>query len=405
MSSERPHILLVASWYPNEQDPLNGIFVQHHAQAIVLKCQVTVLHVYSDSSILTPQIDITTNQNVTEIRLRYPKVTSNVPFLSGWKKLRAIKSALHQLFEQHNAYFETIDLIHYHVMMPMVYFLDDLQQLTKNAQDKQSNKPIPICITEHSTLFTHLRSEKYGFIENHYIKKALKKSTAVSSVSMILQNSLLKIHPEGSYVQIPNVVNTELFKPLNKVKTEEDKKIIIHISDLKDQHKNISGLIRTTAELKKERSDFEVHIIGGGSERNELEQLAASLGVLNNKVRFLGELKGADLIEKLQRAACLSLFSNYETFGVVLIEALACGIPVVASRHACVEEFVREPAHGKLVEVGNEDQFRQALNEVLNNQDQYDAETMHSYIVSNYSYEAVGSQFQKMYSKVIESSN
>lgn len=103
-----------------------------------------------------------------------------------------------------------------------------------------------------------------------------------------------------------------------------------------------------------------LHIAGEGPMRAEIEELAAALGV-SDRVRFLGRLSRAEVGEAMRRAHALVLPSRHEGMPIVVIEALASGLPVVASAVGGIPELVRDPGLGVLVDPGDERALADAL--------------------------------------------
>ncbi len=351
---------------------------------------MTLIHVYSSKTTHKVVLHEQSTNGFQELLIEYPKVESNIPFWSQFKKFKAIKNCINKALKQLNSI--EFDLIHYHVMVPMVFLRKHIQQ--------QLNKPY--LITEHSTRFVN-PEYSYSLIETKYIRDALKNASLLTTVSEDLLAGINNIEQASKTTIIPNVVDTNQFNYKIPENNNDQVKTILHVSDLKDNHKNISGLINVVTRLARSRNDFRLIIVGGGSDRKQLEELASKSGFLNEQIFFKGELEGTALLNEFKNCTFLSLFSNYETFGVVLIEALACGKPVVASAHACIKEFVTEK-QGFLVEPKNEDELLKAFNKMLDYdlEEIFPPETLSSYVKDRYSLESVGKQLNDCYTSIIQ---
>ncbi|HTY58159.1 MAG TPA: glycosyltransferase family 1 protein, partial [Bacteroidota bacterium] len=113
-------------------------------------------------------------------------------------------------------------------------------------------------------------------------------------------------------------------------------RILLYVGSLKP-HKNFSAVLRSLSDLR-ERKDLQVVCVGEKLEENApLKALCADLGV-GDRVRSLGWLPDADLIEAYRAATALLMPSFYEGFGFPVLEAMACGTPVVASNAASIPE-------------------------------------------------------------------
>jgi glycosyltransferase involved in cell wall biosynthesis len=110
--------------------------------------------------------------------------------------------------------------------------------------------------------------------------------------------------------------------------------------------------------------DFEVEMAGDGYLRGDVERAIAQAG-LADRVTLLGVISQGELADRFRRAAAVVLTSHSEGFGVSLLEALACGTPVVASDLASLREYVRAEENGLLVPVGDVKAVAAALRAVL----------------------------------------
>lgn len=120
--------------------------------------------------------------------------------------------------------------------------------------------------------------------------------------------------------------------------------------------------VRAFAHVRAKHPHAQLHFVGDGPLRNELEQLIASLG-LQGSVTLLG-LRD-DVPALLQRAACLLMASDYEGCPYSVLEAMAAGVPVVATRVGGVPELVTDGVTGRLVGSHNVDELARAVSEVL----------------------------------------
>jgi N-acetyl-alpha-D-glucosaminyl L-malate synthase BshA len=123
---------------------------------------------------------------------------------------------------------------------------------------------------------------------------------------------------------------------------------VIHVSNFRAL-KRVDHVVRAFARVRAERP-ARLRLVGDGPERANVELLVASLG-LTGDVELLGER--ADLPELLREAAVFLLPSETESFGLAALEALACGVPVVASRVGGVPEVVEDGRTGFLCGVGD----------------------------------------------------
>src|SRR6185503_9378893 len=105
---------------------------------------------------------------------------------------------------------------------------------------------------------------------------------------------------------------------------------LLHISSLDDMQKNVSGILRAFQAALKENPDMELSIVGEGEDKQTLERLVERLKI-KDKVKFKGAMFSGDLVNEINSHHGLVIFSNYETFCLVIIETFACGKPVITS--------------------------------------------------------------------------
>jgi N-acetyl-alpha-D-glucosaminyl L-malate synthase BshA len=156
---------------------------------------------------------------------------------------------------------------------------------------------------------------------------------------------------------IPNFVDCEVYRPADGPRGErlrhlfeggERAPILVHNSNFRPL-KRVDDVVRVLAAVRR-RVPARLLLIGDGPERSRVEALVRELG-LGEAVRFLGMQR--NFVDVLQSADLFLLPSQIESFGLAALEALACGVPVVASRTGGVPEVVADGEVGLLFEVGD----------------------------------------------------
>ena len=212
------------------------------------------------------------------------------------------------------------------------------------------------------------------------IRKSLfKKSEIVVSASLdYIKHSqiknIYKKYPE-KFREIPFSVDTNAFKPVENTEINKKGDIILFVGGLDKAHyfKGVDILIKAISEIKD--IELELRIIGEGELKNEFKNLSRDLGA-ENKVIFLGKLDKKGLVENFQQAKSLVLpsINSNEAFGIVLIEAMACGTPVIASNLPGVRTVFENEKSGLLVEPKNIEDLKNKIELIL--QDQEKQKTM-----------------------------
>ena len=389
----RYKVLFLPSWYPSRVHPVSGIFIKRHAQAVSKYCDVAVLYIRSikDLKGKTYDVEYCEEDGIPTVRVYYKRVNSN-PLFQPIEFARYIKSAylgLKIIKEK----FGRPDIVHVNVVFPAGILALILKLLKK----------IPYIVSEHTSiyLFADSRYKNSSLIMKLITYLIIKNSQVVTTVSTALKEAMLGHRLSNRYYVIPNVVEIDIKQIIPK-NIKKQKKKIVHISLLNDKEKNVSGILNALHSIiqDKRRNDFELHIIGDGVDRQKLEDLAKKLNLLNSYVFFWGMKKPEEVYRFLQISDFLITNSNFETFSVATAEAIACGIPVIATKCGGPEDFVTEEV-GILIEPGNQKQLEEAILYMLDNCDKYDKKKLIEYAKSRFSYEVVGKQFYDLYTYVI----
>lgn len=390
----RLRVLFLASWYPNREHPVSGIFVKRHALAASQYCDVAVLYVHL--GLIDRSIDVAEDNGIIEVRV-YQKMSTNPNRLirdfsnQVAQYLGYLRCAL-KGYELINKKFGKPDLVHCNVILYAGFFALYLK-LTKG---------IPYIITEH---WAGYLKEDGTFNKRSSLGKGLiryigKNAKAITTVSGKLRDAMMACGIANCYSVIPNVVTVaETKSSLEKVRIKQ----ILHVSLLKDDTKNISGIIEAVKELSMTRKDFELHIIGDGNDKEKLEGLARKYSLLNNMIFFEGMVNANDISAFFCASDFFVLNSNFETFSVVTAEALACGKPVIATRCGGPEEFVKDDC-GILIEPRDTDALVKAIDYMLDNFSSYSSKEICEYAKSRFGFDSVGKEFFNLYMSAIDSS-
>ncbi len=382
---KKPNILFISSWYPNKFEPTNGNFIERHAQAANLYANVSALHVFSHPSIRQTSIETHHINGIDTIFVYYPKKKS-LPvigkFISLLRKINAYRKGYRKILQTQGK----PDIIHANITYPNGIFAWYLKK-TKN---------IPYLITEHWTIYLPVKRHRLTPVIRFISKLIARNADYITPVSVDLKTAMQELGFDTRYKVIPNVVNTKLFTPKEQPK---NKKQILHVSTLKDDHKNVSGILETIKELQTERHDFTLKIVGDGDIEPH-RQYAIQLGLDEDIVTFEGEKTIEEIAALMQQSDVFLLFSNYENLPCVIIEAISSGLPVVSSNVGGISEMLDNDT-GILVEAKDKKMLKTALHTVLDNLSQYDKQKMHEKARNTYSEEVIGKEFLTVYHEIL----
>lgn len=386
---KKKHILFISSWYPNRNDPTFGIFNRFFAEAVSLYHHVSVLNVASELNLPdTYEFTETHEPNLDTVSIYYRKITSKIPLISNIIKRKRVLHAFDMGFKKIVEKNGKPDIIHLNVVMPM--------GIAAYHLSKKYN--IPYVINENWSGYTEEDGQYHGFTQVYFTQKIVKEAKHLMPTSDYLKNAMMKRGLKGNYTVIPNVVNVDAFKPLNH--TENKKKKFIHISSLNDREKNVSGLIRAFAQALKTHPGISLNIVGEGVDKEKYKTLVKELG-LEAFVSFSGRVVGAELVKMVNSSDALIMFSNYETFCLVIVEAFACGKPVITSNAGAIAGYMR-PELGIMVEKRKEDELASAIIKFISTANTYNHQYIRQYAVQNYSYQEVGKKLDGIYTSVLK---
>ena len=385
-------VLWLTSWYPDKLSPYNGDFIRRHAEAVSRYINVIVVHVVRDvSGKITRDVktEYYKSGNLEEIIIYYYISPVRIKLFEKYLSARKYKQLYKETLEKILSENRSVSLAHLHVGMKAGFAALWLKR----------KKNIPFVVTEHWGGFLNEADEKYGdlFIVTKRIwRKVFREASAISTVSGYLLNAISKIVPASKLTVIPNVVNTEIFYPSPEKRSKPAK--FIHVSNLASL-KNPKLILTAFKKLRQQRPDAELEIFG--SLDNEVIAFAESLG-LKDAVRFHNEVPQSILAGNMREATALILYSDYETFGCVVIEANACGIPVIVSDIPTFHETVEEGINGFFAEPRNADALAERMLEIIKMRSAFDNDQISNMTALKYSYPVVGKKITDWYQQVLK---
>ena len=190
---------------------------------------------------------------------------------------------------------------------------------------------------------------------------------------------------------IPNTVNEKLF--YFERNSHQRFKFIHHISAWKGQ-KNTEGLIKVLSEFHKKRQDWEC--IMYGPVQSDLAEMVITLGLANH-IKFTGEISYEKVGEIVRSASAFITFSNYENQPCSILEALCCGIPVIATKVGGIPEIINAQ-NGILIEPKNELQLLHSIEKIMKEYNNYNRQEIADDSKNKFSFYTVGKQLSLLYS-------
>ena len=255
--------------------------------------------------------------------------------------------------------YEKLDLLHVHYAIPHAASAVMARQILETRGLR-----IPVITTLHGTDATIVGNDP-SFAP--VVEYSINESDGVTAVSSYLRQETLRNFGVTRPIEvIPNSVDTTRFKRLNKQHFRQAlcpnaEKVLVHVSNFRPV-KRAGDVVRVLHRLKSEGRNVMLLLVGDGPDRVPTEHLARELGVYD-EVRFLG--KQEPIEEILSIADVFIMPSGSETFGLAALEAMACGVPVVASDIGGLPELVEDGISGFLCPLGDIDAFSNRTRQLL----------------------------------------
>lgn len=382
-------ILILASWYPNEEKPLNGIFFKEQAEALKSNgVDVCVLNIHLDSisNLFNKKKSIGYSKK-NENNINVYRFNSYNFFPKMYKYyIRYYAHLLKKYIEIIEKEEGKIDLVHIHSAFDagMAYSI--------------SNIGIPYVITEHSSRFHR------GIInesERKFLYSTFSKASKVIAVGKGLAEKISVYCKKEEPIIIPNMVKSIHTK---NIQLDKGKKKVRFLSiAFLNKYKGMDILIEALSKNKDLLNYIELYIGGDGPELQNLKDLAEKLGVDNN-ITFLGQLNREEVKYYIKNSDAFVLASRVETFGIVFIEAMIQGKPVIGTRTGGPDTFINDNV-GIIVDIDDVEQLSKAIRDMYNNYNKFNGEYIKKYCAETFSEEVVVQKLKEVYKETIGEMN
>ncbi len=395
------NILIIPSWYPSEVAPSAGIFFREQAEALGrnhpdLNMGISTWGPNDPDLLLEAGHFLQWPSKLLQFQNRQASrnellpncIEYFTPALTWSRKWR--KGNIQNIIKsnQLNAkyfidQFGKVDIIHAHVAHPGGYI----------ARELAAEFQVPLVVTEHMSPFpfrAYTDNRDFG----RWMSPVYRDAATNIAVSTALQEMMQNRGIES--IVLPNLVDERFFVPSS---TPYDSKEILAIGRLENQ-KGYEYLLRAFQGVMKSNPEHHLTIIGEGSQRQQLLGLAAEMG-LDNHVRWRGECSREEIRDALQQASFLVLSSLHENLPLVLLEALACGKPIVATACNGPEDIVNE-TNGLLAKVADVEDLQEQMQAMINGRSEYDGDAIRSDFERSYSSKVVTAALLEVYQHAVD---
>ena len=379
------HIMFIPSWYSNVRNKVHGSFFKEQALELQ-KAGVNVTVAYNE---IWP---------LTMIGKIHEEKGLNYNIEDGLKTYRyknynyIPKNAL--MFKVFNKRMEKLykEIVKKEGPIDIIHAQSSLWGGISAAYISEKYN-IPLVITEHSSV------ERGPYVKNSYvpfIKDSYKKAKKVITVGNGLKNEIQALSGRNDIEVIGNLVDLSKFTIKKRIQNE---KFIFFSLAFLEGEKGFDTLIKAFAKKFKDKEAM-LYIGGDGSQRAWLEALAQENGV-KKQIIFLGALSRDDVAKWMNKCDCFVLPSRYETFGVVYIEALASGRPVIGALNGGAEDIINN-LNGYLVPIDDIDKLAEKMLELYKKIDSYNEEEIRSDCLKRFSPEVIVNKIISVYKEVLK---
>ena len=375
------NILHLLSWFPTPDDPTLGNFCVRMIDALPEDCHSVILSV-CDGKDMTKSFEV---KEIPGAHHTHVQIYIRPPKINAIRKLKMLRMYQYGLKYIKQRFFKP-DLIHLHVTYP----LGQVALLWKKLFGYK------YVLTEHWTIYQPQNKDVLVGKLKRKIVKIANNAELIMPVSLDLQRCMEGHGVNNRFKVIFNLVNTDIFK-LGSPHTSS-KKRILHISTLRDEAKNFSGILRVIERLRQQREDFELHVIHD-YDAPEFKAFVKEHH-LEDCVIFLGKKTSAEVAEAYQQADFFVLFSNFENLPCVIVEAFASGVPVLSTSVGGIAEIL-SPERGILIPQGDENALLQGMNTLLDHCQEYDRHAIRDYAIKTFAAQNIGQQIFEAYKEVV----
>ena len=382
-------LLIIPSWYPTNIHPESGTFFRDRAK-ILQRCGFSITiatHVlHSTRDILK----FKQNVNNAEAKIDDGVVVYKTESINPFPKMPS------KTFNQYKKSILSLIKKVINISKPEFVFINSSLYGGAALAKYLHAEMIPFMVSEHLKEF--IIKDQFSLFQKNCINECYSYSSKIITTSEVLKNKIINnFNIENKKILlIPNPADTKYFLP--KRNKEGDTFTFISIALLRPE-KRLDILIKAFAILFKQIPNIVLTIIGDGPEKDKLELLSHKLEV-NNRINFIGYQNKIAVSDMLRDHDALVLSSDVETFGVVIVEAMSVGLPVIATKCGGPESIVVKET-GILVESNDKNKLSEAMKHMIDYYENYDSKTIRQIAISTYGDKAYGDNIMNAIDSVL----
>ena len=380
------HVMFIPSWYDNNRNKVHGSFFREQANKLQ-ENGVKVTVAYNEIWPLTLMGKIKEKSGLSfkvEKGLRTYRYKNYNFIPKNPLMFKVFDKRMEKLYKEITKREGKIDIIHTQSSL--------WGGISASYVAKKYN--IPLVITEHSSV------ERGVYVKKSYYKRIIesyKSSNKVIAVGNGLKKEIEKLSGRNDIEVIGNLVDLSLFD-IRDIKRESNEFIFFSVAFLEGE-KGFDTLIKAFAEKYKNKN-AKLVVGGDGSQMEWLKGIAKSENV-EDQVVFTGALSREEVANWMNKCNAFVLPSRYETFGVVYLEALASGKPVIGTFNGGAEDIVTKEV-GILVEIDNVKALGEAMEYIEQNHKKYEPRALRKYCTEKFSANVIINKIINVYKEIIK---
>lgn len=372
---DKINLLVVPDLFPKNKDDVQGIFVLDYLKALEPFCNITVLFVRVSG--LPKGLSVEKQDNIVIYRYgltagKVPKLLKPFYYLQWFAKAYSLGKKI-----------GGTQLIHAHGTI--------LSGTVSHWLSKK--KKIPFVITEHLGPFSVVTDSPWKW---RWTRRIMEKANAVLTVSGHLKQEIIDSGIRPALIQVTyNPVDTTLFALKKNGPTHN-----ILFAGRLDPFKGALRCLKAFACLSASNPQWTLTIAGDGEEMPALEAYLAERPALRSRVRLKGHMLKAGLAAEMQQSDFFVFPSRHESFGLVVTEALSCGLPVIAGNLTAPKEYVNAQ-NGLLVPPDDIGALATAMQQMIDKAGSYDPVAIRAQVEERFGFENFGKKLAAIYRSLL----
>ena len=375
------NILVLSDGYPTESHRMSGLFAFDQAKALQSIGNNVVFGCVNFRSIKhrnKPGIYKCEKDGITIYTINCPLGRIPTIFLKEFQSV-----AFQRLYKRIRSDRVEVDIVHAH-FYDMGYCAAKYKKIFGYK----------LVLTEHYSGYVKNEKKTVEYLKKHY-HLAYEQADIVLAVGNQLAQQLKHLYKVNVEV-VPNVVDTAIFNEVLAKRCSRTDGIVrfVAVGRLMEG-KNFELLIKAFSRALIANKNITLSIIGDGVLYQKLSELKRKKKV-ENKVFLLGGMSREEIAIEFSKADCFVLLSSYETFGLVYIESLAAGLPVIATACGGPNDFIKKE-YGILLDNPNEEIASNAILQMSSSYKSYDAKFLSSDINAQFSPKVIANHLDVLY--------